>query len=169
MSLASVFDTFETGVYVVTRTVTSALVDGEPVATPAWITATHYDVGDLVTSDGNTYACAAAGTSSAAPTGDTSPVIDGSLQWTFLTVNSLSVEASVQPMSGRKLADLPEAQHADDVRNLYTMTRLFTREPGFEPDVVTYKGETWRVTQVETWEMDDETHYECQIERTAVP
>lgn len=169
MSLDGVFTTFSTGTYAVTRTVSLAVVDGEPAATAAWVTATPYEVGDLVTSDGNTYQCSVAGTSSVAPTGTTSPVIDGSLQWTFLTVNSLTVDASVQPMSGRKLADLPEAQHADDVRNLYTLTRLFTREPGFEPDVITYKGETWRVTQVETWEMGGDTHYECQIERTAVP
>ena len=169
MSLASVFDTFETGVYTVTRTVSLAVVSGEPVETPAWVTATQYHVLDLVISGGNTYQCLVAGISADEPLDTVSPVPDGTVEWTFLTQNVLSVPGSVQPLSGRKLADLPESQRADDVRNFFTMTRLFTREPGFQPDVVTYKGELWRVASVGTWEMDGETHYECTIERTAVP
>ncbi|MFZ9371228.1 MAG: right-handed parallel beta-helix repeat-containing protein [Limnohabitans sp.] len=53
----------------------------------AWTTATAYSEGDLVLSNGRTYACVVAGTSSTAPTGtgDSNGVIwDGTLTWVNL-------------------------------------------------------------------------------------
>ena len=78
------------------------------------------------------------------------------------------VSMSIQPITGRALKDLPEGQHAEDLRIAYTSTRLFTREPGFEPDIVTINGEDWRVSNVEHFEVIS-GHYRATLERLVTP
>lgn len=82
---------------------------------------------------------------------------------------ALTVAGSLQPVTGRELQDLPEAQRGDDVRVLYTLTRLYTREPGFEPDVLTIDGESYTVIKVERFDAFGDTHYRVYLARTVRP
>lgn len=53
----------------------------------AWVTATAYQVGDIVASDSRNYVCVVPGVSSSAPTGDGASfgiVADGDIRWAFL-------------------------------------------------------------------------------------
>lgn len=55
-------------------------------------------------------------------------------------------------------------QSAATVNVLWTTTRLYTRDPGLDPDVVTYDGADWTVTRVEgPWQLDDQAHYKVVI------
>lgn len=64
---------------------------------------------------------------------------------------TLSIEASIQPVSGRDLKTLPEGRRAEEVRVVYTVTELRTLNPAGDGDVVTYGGEPWEVFRVERW------------------
>ncbi len=82
---------------------------------------------------------------------------------------TFSIEASIQPVTGRDLRSLPEGQHADDTKIVFTVTELKTRSPSSEPDVITYKGEPWQVIRVEDWEHWGSTHYRCMMARRSNP
>lgn len=89
--------------------------------------------------------------------------------YTKPTTSTLSVDASVQPITGRALKDLPEGMRAEDVKVLYTATELFTVDSGHgAADVVTIAGEDYRVTKVEPFFVISD-HYRVTVERTSVP
>lgn len=74
--------------------------------------------------------------------------------------------ASIQPLSGRQLASLPEGQSAEDTRVVYTTFELRTRGPANAPDIVLYNDEQWRVYQVLPWEgLSGSPHYVAYIAR----
>jgi hypothetical protein len=85
---------------------------------------------------------------------------------------TFEIVASIQPATGRQLRDLPEGQRGDETVAIYTVTELRTRHPGSpgnEPDLVTYRGEPWTVTQVKRWESFGEVHFECLAVRAPDP
>lgn len=71
------------------------------------------------------------------------------------------IDASIQPITGRELEQLPEGQRSSEVRLVLTRSEMRTRLPGNAPDVITYQGETWTVFRVERWP----THYRAWITR----
>lgn len=83
---------------------------------------------------------------------------------------TFAIAASVQPVTGRDLRSLPEGQHAEESRVIYTATELRTRTPTTEPDVITIDGDPWEVTRVERWEFGtDTTHYRAYASRQVIP
>jgi hypothetical protein len=91
-------------------------------------------------------------------------------------LSTFSIVASVQPVSGRELKDLPEGQHGDELRLVLTTTELRTRfpgqpdaseygVPGNDPDHIILDGEPWRIVHVERWQSFGEVHYECFVAR----
>ncbi len=82
---------------------------------------------------------------------------------------TLSIDASIQPASGRELRVLAEAQRGEETRVVYTRTELKTRSPGFEPDVITISGESWTVFRVELFGIISGGHCRAYIARTVVP
>jgi hypothetical protein len=89
-------------------------------------------------------------------------------KWIAGAPSTLSIVASVQPV-GDELQDLPEGQHTDDVRVIYTATQLLSRTAATEPDEVSIDGQPYRVFKVEKWDHWGETHYRCWATKTAVP
>lgn len=81
----------------------------------------------------------------------------------------LQVVARIRPINGRELQDLPEGQRVDDVRMCLTTTELKTRSPGFDPDIVSYDGEDYRVDSVQNPQAFGDTHYRCLLVRTVRP
>lgn len=79
------------------------------------------------------------------------------------------IVASIQPATGRELRDLPEGQRGDEVIAIYTTTEIRTREPGGEPDVITYGGEPWTVIRVKRWESFGAVHFEALAARAPSP
>ncbi len=70
------------------------------------------------------------------------------------------IVASVQPVTGRDLKDLPEGQNGDEVYEVITTTPIHTRIPGFEADEVSIDGEPWKITRASTWRSFGDVHYE---------
>jgi hypothetical protein len=89
---------------------------------------------------------------------------------TKATPSTLSIVASVQPVSGREIAALPEGRRANEVRVVYTSTALRTEGvSGGSADTISIDGEVWEVFKLETWSAWSETHYRAFISRVAVP
>jgi hypothetical protein len=83
------------------------------------------------------------------------------------SASTFPIIASVQPVSGRELMILPEAQHVEEVRVVYTATEIKTREPGYEPDKVTIDGAAWTVIRAERWTYGAETYWRALVSRRA--
>lgn len=83
--------------------------------------------------------------------------------------STFSIEASVQPVTGRDLKKVPEGHHADELRIVYTTTELRTRAPGSEPDVVTIDSEPWHVVRFERWQAFGGTHFRAWCARRVTP
>lgn len=83
--------------------------------------------------------------------------------------STLSIVASVQPMSGRDLQALPEGQRADETVVIYTTTFLTTRSETNAPDTLVIGGNTYEVFRVETWVAFGRTHYRAYAARRTVP
>ncbi len=83
--------------------------------------------------------------------------------------DTFTIVASVQPVGGRELRDLPEGQRADETRVIYTLTELRTRQGETEPDVITLDGQPWTVIRVERFDSFGETHYRAYASRTERP
>lgn len=75
------------------------------------------------------------------------------------------LEASIQPMDGRALSADDESDRTSDDKLCLVVDRLFTRRPGYEPDVVEVDGESYTVTDSEKWDHWGGGHYECTITR----
>lgn len=75
---------------------------------------------------------------------------------------TLSIEAAIQPASGRQLQRLPEGKRNSESIGIWTTTALRTADvaAGVEADVVTYKGAQYQVENVRDW-MDSGGFYEC--------
>ena len=79
------------------------------------------------------------------------------------------IVAAVQPLTGNDLQPLPEGQHAENMRKLYTTTLLRTRGAG-PPDAVAIDGETWEVKIVERWKhRTGDIYYKVMIARQDNP
>lgn len=97
---------------------------------------------------------------------DVATVVDGrrvdGAQTTF------DVVACVQPIDGRTLESLPEADRTSEMRLVFTEEELFARKPGFEPDSFEIDGEDWTVIRVERWQHWGDTHYRSVVSRDEV-
>lgn len=78
------------------------------------------------------------------------------------------MNADIQAEGGRTLDDAPEAQVTAETRTCFTSVKLYTREPGFEPDVVLIDGEEWRVDKVEHFPVIS-GHYRAKLVRMDPP
>jgi hypothetical protein len=86
--------------------------------------------------------------------------------------STFAITASVQPVQGRDLQSVPEAQRGEEVKVLWTTTELRTRGAG-EPDSVSIDGEAWRVVRVKRWQAfggdGSGDHYEVYVARVVQP
>jgi hypothetical protein len=65
------------------------------------------------------------------------------------STSTLSIAASVQPVSGRELQRLPEGLRTRELLSLFTVDALLVEAPGVRPDIITIRSETWQVERVE--------------------
>lgn len=83
--------------------------------------------------------------------------------------STTTVEACVQPVSGRKLLPLLEGRRTDEVRVVFTQSELFPVTPSQRADQLTIDGEQWEVFNVERWQHWGETHYRSLVSRLTLP
>lgn len=84
-------------------------------------------------------------------------------------VSTFSIIASVQPVTGRQLQDLPEGQRGTETIAIYTRTELKTRSADSEPDLVDNEGVPFEVVRVERWRAFSDVHYRAYAMRTERP
>jgi hypothetical protein len=89
------------------------------------------------------------------------------------TTSTFDITASIQPVTGRDLQVLPEGQHANETKVVYTTTELKTRDPSNAGDKITINGEAWEVFRVERWEAFglnlSGDHYRAFVSRLVTP
>lgn len=94
-------------------------------------------------------------------------------RYTAGSPSTFSIAASIQPVAGRELQALPEAQHGEEVRVIYTTTELKTRDPGFEPDTIEIDSEDWTIFRFERWQAfgaaNDAQHFRAFASRKVIP
>lgn len=83
--------------------------------------------------------------------------------------STFTAQASIQPVSGRELQALAEAQHGQEVKVIYCNTELLTRTPTQAPDTVSLDSETWEVFRVERWQAFGQTHWRAYAQRRVLP
>ncbi len=76
--------------------------------------------------------------------------------------------SSIQPQQGANILVGPEGQTGPDVQVVYTRTALRTRRTGIEPDLVSFRGETWAVFAVQDWPAHGGRHYVAHVARQAI-
>lgn len=64
---------------------------------------------------------------------------------------TLTIEASVQPASGKELQRLPEGERTSDYLSVWTQTELFGRQESKSPDRILVDGYTYEVALVNDW------------------
>lgn len=84
------------------------------------------------------------------------------------TKSTFSIVASVQPLSGRDIAKLPEGYVGTETKKLYTLTALVATDANNRPDSVAIDGEDWGVVNVEKWEAFGVTFYRALVSRKLV-
>jgi hypothetical protein len=81
--------------------------------------------------------------------------------------STFSIDASVQPVTGRALQALPEGHRAEETRLVLTTTEIRTRTPTNEADTISIDSESWAVVKVERWDAFGGTHYRAFVARQA--
>lgn len=84
------------------------------------------------------------------------------------TPSTFTIDASVQPVDGATLKDMPEGQLADESRVIFTQTELKTRTKTTEPDVIQIDGFNFRITKVQFFTVIS-NHYRCYAQKLDVP
>lgn len=79
--------------------------------------------------------------------------------------SAVQIVASIQPVTGRTLQDLPEGQRGEETRVVFTETEIRSRAPGVEPDRITIDGESWTCIRSERWQGLGGTHWRAYFQR----
>ena len=79
--------------------------------------------------------------------------------------SSLTVAASVQPLSSKELDLVPEGMRARGVRKVFSATRLLVQPM---PDRFTYQSDVWEVTEEKDW-LDVAGYYRYLVTRVTLP
>ena len=93
--------------------------------------------------------------------------------WTPGPITTFTLDSAVvmpatgmqRVVGGRDMHSDEQGQHVDDVRAVCTNVELKTREPGTEPDLLTFQGATWIVVRIEEWTLGNETVYRAMLTR----
>lgn len=75
---------------------------------------------------------------------------------------TLTIQASVQPMSGNDLVAVPEGRRASDMVKLYTSTDLFSQGDtgsGQSPDRLVWLGKDYEISSKDVNQMSVISHY----------
>lgn len=81
--------------------------------------------------------------------------------------STFPIDASITPVDGRTLQNLPEAQHGEEVQALLTTTALIARQPGNAGDRVEISSESWEVIRSQSWSARGKTFTQAYIARKA--
>lgn len=90
---------------------------------------------------------------------------DSNGRWVPASPSNFSIDASVQPISGRQLQVLPVALHGEETLVVYTTTQLRTEDENGAADSISIGGRDWTVVNVRSWP----NHFEVYVSKPGVP
>ncbi len=93
--------------------------------------------------------------------------IDG--RYTAGTSSIIILNASIQSSTGRDEQTLEDAEHAEEMRDIWSYQEFFPRAPGHEPDIFLIDGEKWEVSVVGHHFHRPPEFWKGQISREALP
>lgn len=82
--------------------------------------------------------------------------------WKDGAATTLTIQASVQPMSMEDMQDAPEGRRLSDMVKMYTNSDLFTVEDSGanqQPDKLTWRGREYEIISKGVHQMDVLSHY----------
>ncbi len=86
------------------------------------------------------------------------------------TATVFTIDAVVEPSSGREIKVLAEGQYAEDTKVLWTTTELVTMSPTTVPDQIVIAGDNYSVVKIDgPWNMSGGTHYQVYVARQRIP
>lgn len=80
--------------------------------------------------------------------------------------STFSIVASVQPVSGRELRDLPEGERGDETIVIYTVTEV---RSGANPDEIEVDGSRFVIVKCERWKSFGAQHFRAYAARKDAP
>ena len=88
------------------------------------------------------------------------------------TRSTITIEASIQPVSGKDMITAPEGRRIQDMIKVYTSSELKQSEEGTgqQPDIIVWQGYGYEITSIDVRQMDVIAHYKIfATRRVAVP
>ena len=86
------------------------------------------------------------------------------------TPSTFTIDAVVEPSSGREIKVVAEGQYAEDTKVLWTSAALQTMSPTTVPDLVTITGDSYSVATIGgPWNMSGVTIYKVSVARQRIP
>lgn len=86
------------------------------------------------------------------------------------TPTTFTIDAVVEPGSGREIKVLAEGQFAEDTKFLWTSTSLVTMSPTTVPDTVVIATESYSVSSISgPWNISGVAIYKVSVARQRVP
>lgn len=89
------------------------------------------------------------------------------------TATTFTIEGVIQPatdmqrvVGGKDMLSNEQNQHTDDVRSLYTVTEVWPRVPGYDPDMISVEGDDWTVFRVEPWTISGVSFWMAVLTKT---
>lgn len=84
-------------------------------------------------------------------------------RWVDGSSSQSSISASVQPLSGLELQDLPENRRTDETIAVYSETEIKegSIQDQRQPDIITHDGKDYEVQRVESWLMASTPYYKA--------
>ena len=93
--------------------------------------------------------------------------IDGRWIEGDLTLNTFTIQTSVQPANGKDLEVLPEGLRTNDIFKIYPKTKLqaVDQHNNQEADIVIWDGKDYEVIFAGDWQNNLISHYKALIQR----
>lgn len=76
---------------------------------------------------------------------------------------TITIQASVQPLTGKEVLSLPEGRREKDAFTLYTDTSLVSLQDTQNPDRVVISGKEYEVVKKESWQNNVINHYKYLV------
>lgn len=80
-------------------------------------------------------------------------------EWVDGAPAPLTIQASVQPVTGQELLVLPEGRRSSDVVKIYTSSELLASAEGQQPDVLAWRGHSYEISMKADYQSDVINHF----------
>lgn len=80
-------------------------------------------------------------------------------EWVNGVPSAMTIQASVQPVTGQELLVLPEGRRTMEVVKIYTSAELVTNDNSQQPDVLEWRGKSYEIAMKAAYQSDVINHF----------